>query len=150
MKGVQNIARAVGLVLLLFIGGACSTEPDPLQYGSDVCFFCKMTLVDKKFGAELVTDKGKVYKFDDVNCFINFYNSGLEDPDHYSHVLVIDYSNPGKLISARDAFYVKSAELRSPMDGQVAAFESKPAMDNFKQQWKGIYLAWGEVVTQYK
>ncbi len=146
--------KVIGFVgYLLFVSlilGSCSAEPEPLNYGTDVCQFCKMTLMDKKFGAELVTDKGKVYKFDDMNCFLNFYNSDYEETSHFSHVLVVNYLNPGNLINARDAFYLKANEIRSPMDGQVAAFESKAEMDNFKKQWKGIYLAWGEVVTQYK
>ncbi len=106
--------------------------------------------MDKKFGAELVTKKGKVYKFDDLNCFINFYHSGYEPIEDFTHKLVVDYANPGKLIKATDAFYLKSPEIRSPMDGQIAAFEMKPSMDTFKKQWNGIYLVWGEVITQYK
>jgi copper chaperone NosL len=109
-----------------------------------------MTLTDKKFGAELVTRKGKVFKFDDLNCFLNFYNADFEEVDNYLHLLVVDYATPGKLIPAKEAFYLKSPDIRSPMDSQVAAFETKEAMDNFKKQWKGIYLAWGEVVTQFK
>ena len=46
----------------MIIGVAsCSTEPEPLHYGTDVCHFCKMTLVDNKFGAELVTKNGKAH-----------------------------------------------------------------------------------------
>jgi copper chaperone NosL len=142
------------ILLVIIVSGvfllSCSTEPEPLKYGTDVCYFCKMTLVDQKFGAELITRKGKVYKFDDLNCFLNFYNSGEEAEDDFSSRLVVDYSNPGNLIPAREAFYLKSAEIRSPMNGNVAAFESKASMDTFKKQWKGIYLAWGEVVTQFK
>ncbi len=129
---------------------SCSTEPEPLIYGTDVCHFCRMTLMDKKFGAELVTKKGKVYKFDDMNCFLNFYNSGYENVEDFQHTLVVDYSNPGKLIDANNSFYIKSAEIRSPMNGEVAAFEAKASMDTFKKQWKAIYLGWGEVTTQYK
>lgn len=129
---------------------SCSTEPVPLNYGTDVCQFCKMTLMDQKFGAELVTSTGKIYKFDDLNCFLNYYNSGVEAPEDFTQRLVVDYSHPGKLIEATDAFYLKSGEIRSPMNGQVAAFETKASMDTFKKQWKGIYLAWGEVVTQFK
>jgi copper chaperone NosL len=109
-----------------------------------------MTLMDKKFGAELVTKKGKVYKFDDVNCFLNFYNSGYEKVEDFKHKLVVDYANPGKLIDATNTFYLKSTTIRSPMNGQVAAFETKASMDTFNKQWKGIFLGWGEVVTQYK
>jgi copper chaperone NosL len=135
-------------IFLLFI--SCTTEPEPLVYGNDVCHFCKMTLMDKKFGAELVTKKGKVYKFDDMNCFLNFYNSGYEATEDFQHKLVIDYANPGKLIDATNGYYLKSEAIHSPMNGQVAAFELKASMDIFKKQWKAIYLGWGEVITQYK
>ncbi len=54
---------------------SCKAEPEPLHYGKDACHACKMTLMDKKFGSELVTKKGKVYKFDDTNCMLNFMNS---------------------------------------------------------------------------
>lgn len=129
---------------------ACSTEPVPLVYGTDVCRFCKMTLTDQKFGGELVTVKGKVYKFDDVRCLLNYYNTSDEKEEDYKHRLVIDYAQPGKLINAADAFYLKSAQIHSPMDGGVAAFSEKVKMDAFKHQQGGIYLAWGEVITQFK
>ncbi len=146
---MKSVRFCFGILLIINLD-SCSTEPEQLQYGTDACHFCKMTLMDKKFGAELVTTKGKVYKFDDLSCFINYYNSGIEPTDIYEHTLVIDYSDPGKLIDATTAFYVASPQIRSPMDGKVAAFELKPSMDNFKKQCNGIYLSWGEVVTQYK
>jgi copper chaperone NosL len=151
-KGISDM-KYFGYCFLVILGTitmSCSTEPEPLNYGTDVCHFCKMTLMDNKFGAELVTKKGKIYKFDDARCFINYYNSGNDDPSDFQRALVIDYFNPGNLINAFDAFYLKSSEIRSPMDGQVAAFETKASMSKFKKEWKGIYLAWGEVVTQYK
>src|SRR5690606_41654244 len=55
---------------------ACSVGPEPLRYGEDACHSCRMTLMDKKFGAEVVSVKGKVFKFDDMNCMVNFLNSG--------------------------------------------------------------------------
>ena len=143
MKCFATLLIGIGLV-------SCSAEPEPLHYGTDVCHFCKMTLSDKKFGAELVTRKGRIYKFDDMRCFINYYNSGKEPVDDFQYKLAVDYSNPGKLFNAADGFYVISPEIRSPMDGQTAAFETRDSMDNFRKKWKGIYLSWGEVVTQYK
>jgi len=129
---------------------SCSVEPEPLQYGEDACYTCKMTLMDKKFGAELVTKKGKVFKFDDVNCMLTFYNSGEIDPSGFSHRLVVDFSQPGKLVDAANAFYLKSSEIKSPMASQIAAFEKKEHLDERKEQLEGIYLVWGELVTQFK
>lgn len=146
--GTKLIARCLVFISLLL--SACSVQPEPLQFGKDVCHFCKMTLMDKKFGAELVTNKGKVYRFDDLNCMLNFYNSGYEEPAAFQFKLVVDFNNPGQLIDATNAFYLKSSALRTPMGSEVAAFESKSSLDAHKKEIKGIFLAWGEVVTQYK
>ena len=141
--------KFIGICLIPFLL-ACSAEPEPLLYGTDACHACKMTLMDKKFGAELVTQKGKVYKFDDVNCMLNFYNAPENNSEQFKHRLVVDFMQPGKLIPVGDAFFVKSTEIKSPMASQIAAFESEESMNKMKQEWDGIYLVWGEVVTQFK
>jgi copper chaperone NosL len=106
--------------------------------------------MDKKFGAELVTTKGKVFKFDDVNCMLSYYNSGHTQPTEFSHRLVVDFSQPSRLIDAADAFYLKSPAIKSPMASQIAAFGEKEEMEELKNELKGIYLVWGELVAQFK
>lgn len=105
-----------------------------------------MTLVDNKFGAELVTEKGKIYKFDDLRCLLDYMKSA-PGTESYLHTLVIDFGNPGTLIKAKDAHYVTSPEIRSPMDGRMAAFESESSMNTYRKQWNGTYLKWDEVIT---
>jgi copper chaperone NosL len=129
---------------------SCSVNPEPLQFGKDACHTCKMTLMDKKFGAEIVTKKGKIYKFDDMNCMINFHNSGHEPEENLAYRLVIDFANPEKLINAQEAFYIKSENIKSPMASQVAAFSTKEQSDRHKKEWTGILLTWGELITQFK
>ena len=53
----------MGLVAL-FLAVSCSPEAQPINYGSDQCDFCRMTIVDKAHAAEVVTKKGRAYKFD--------------------------------------------------------------------------------------
>jgi copper chaperone NosL len=138
----------VGILVMMML--ACSTEPQPLVYGKDGCHACKMTLMDKKFGAEVVTTKGKVYKFDDVNCMLNFLHSGELGERDIAHRLVIDFANPEKLIDTSHAFFLKSNTIKSPMASQVAAFEREEDMKRVKEELGGIYLVWGELVTQFK
>jgi copper chaperone NosL len=136
--------------MLAFTLLSCKVEPEPIQYGKDGCSHCRMTLVDKKFGAELVTSKGKIYKFDDVNCMLSLYNSNEFTHEDFTYILVVDFQQPGKLIDARDAFYLKSSAINSPMASQVAAFEKKESMEAVQKQNEGIYMVWGELVTQFK
>ena len=138
------------LLLFLIVIVGCSSGPEPLAYGKDGCHHCKMTLMDRKFGAEIVTAKGKVFKFDDVNCMINYINANITDEREIVHKLVVEFSEQEKLVDAGSAFFVKSEEIRSPMNSQVAAFEDYEKMKAFKETVSGIYLTWGELITQYK
>ena len=140
----------ITIILLTILTFSCTVEPESLQYGHDACYTCKMTLMDTKFGAEIVTKKGKVYKFDDINCLINFHNSGDELEENMAYRLVVDFSNPEKLIDAREAFYIKSNQVKSPMASQIASFETKEQADLNKKKWQGIWLSWGELVTEFK
>src|SRR5690606_16312676 len=123
---------------------------EPLNYGVDGCHHCKMTLMDRKFGGEVVSSKGKVFKFDDVNCMVNFLNSGELAESDVAYRMIVDFSKPEKLINAADALFIKSDKIKSPMASQVAAFENKADLDSHNEQWKGIFLSWGELITQYK
>ena len=133
-------------IMLALVFWACSIEPEPLIYGKDQCHSCKMTLMDKKFGAELVTTKGKVYKFDDINCLFNFYN-GSVNKDDFRFKLVVDFSQPEKLIDAEKAVYLKSGKIKSPMASQVAAFET--TQTNLAAEWNATEYEWGELQNQF-
>ena len=136
-------------VFLICLAG-CEVKPEPLFFGKDLCHTCKMTLIDNKYGAELVTKKGKIYKFDDMNCMLNFYHSGYEEPTDFQFLQVIDFSRPGILIDGMHALYLKSDDLRTPMASGIAAFESEQTLNEAKQTFKGVMLSWGEVNTQFK
>lgn len=129
---------------------SCSVKPEPLIMGKDACYTCKMTLMDNRFGGEIVTKKGKVYKFDDLNCMINFHNSNYEPRENIEHRLVVDFAQTAKFIDATKTFYCKSDKINSPMGSQVAAFERMADLDKFNSEWPGTTLTWNELVTQLK
>jgi copper chaperone NosL len=129
---------------------SCSVEPEPLQYGKDACYVCKMTLMDNKFGAEVISTKGKIFKFDDTNCLINFLNTDVLTDKDIAHCLITDFASPGILIDAKTAFYAKSEKIKSPMAGNVAAFQNETNLKIQNHSWKGIELSWGELITQFK
>lgn len=144
-KMTTSQIRTSAVALFCLTLAACNVAPEPLQFGKDGCHHCKMTLMDNKFGAEILTSKGKVYKFDDVNCMLNFHNSGKVAADEIAEVLVIDFSSPGKLINAQKAFYIKSPEIRSPMGSEVAAFETNAELEKINAAWNGEKLDWASL-----
>lgn len=147
-QGIMYKNVCTVILAVLFI--SCSIKPEPLNFGQDACHTCKMTLMDKKFGAEVVMNKGKVYKFDDLNCLINFNNSEYEPEENIAYRLVVDFAYPEKLIHAKQAFYSKSNHIKSPMSSHIAAFEKKEDLETYNKEWEGIILTWGELVTQFK
>jgi len=142
--------RIFSLIAILCFLASCSADPRPIVYGQDGCHHCKMTLMDPKYGSELVTEKGKVFIFDDLNCMLNFKNSDEGKGQEYKHILVTDYLNEGILIEAKDAFYLKSEQFKTPMASQIVAFKDYDLLKEQKYADGGIYLAWGELVTQFK
>lgn len=139
----------IGTILLLcFSLLSCSVNPEPLVLGKDACYTCKMTFIDKKFGAEIVTKKGKVYKFDDLNCMLKFMDSKYESAENIALQLVVDFAQPEKLVNARQAFYSQSEQVKSPMSSHVAAFEKKEDLEGYNKEWSGVILTWEELLKQ--
>ena len=92
------MGRLIYILLMTVLFTSCEVGPEPIRYGEEGCQYCKMTIVDKQHASELVTTKGKVYKFDAIECMINFKS---ENPSKdFELELVNDYKNPGQLIDA--------------------------------------------------
>ena len=107
--------------------------------------------MDTKFGAQVVTNKGKIFIFDDVNCLMSFLETDeINMETDAKHILVTDYHSPESLVDATIAFYLKSDAFKTPMASQIVAFEDYETLKTYKAKNGGVYLAWGELVTQFK
>ena len=128
LKTMISQTRTVYCILVLFITislGSCHPEPQQIQYGKDDCVECRMTIMDPKFGGEVVTKKGKVFKFDDVHCIASFLERrGVEMSDIHK-TLFSNYNNTNEFINVGSAEFVVSHEFKSPMGGNAAAFKDK-------------------------
>jgi copper chaperone NosL len=119
---VTKLSTSVALIAILLIG--CNPKAEKINLGKDQCAECKMTIVDPKFGAEIVTKKGKVYKFDDTHCIAVFLERrGLELSDIHQ-TLFVQYNTPGEFVAVKSAEFVVSSQFKSPMGGNAAAFKN--------------------------
>jgi copper chaperone NosL len=146
VRPIANAAMAAGL--LVFFISSCSNKPQPFNYGKDICDNCKMTIIDPKFGGEIITKKGKIYKFDDAACMIHFLKSGSVKEDDISQKLVINFQQQNDFIDVNNAFLLISAELKTPMGGNAAAFASQEEALKLKNTAAGEIMRWNDVLNK--
>lgn len=124
---------------------ACDAQTKPIKFGKDACSHCRMIISDPRFGAELVTTKGKVFMFDDLNCYWNFRTAQKLEESDIAHSVVVLFNQPGTFRNAGDACFLGSREIRSPMGSGVAAFDTKEACAAHPEGANGKQLSWEEV-----
>ena len=143
--------RKLQTVSLFFIGlltlslNGCSTQPQPIRIGQDNCDFCKMTISDNRFGGEIVTKKSKVYKFDDEHCIMAFLNSKKVGQKEIDGIYFTDFIAPHQLINVKDAYFLQSPSLKSPMNGNVAAFSNEDSLNNMLPKFYGNKISWEDM-----
>jgi copper chaperone NosL len=135
----------IALLLLFF---SCNVSPKPIVYGSDGCHFCKMTIVDKVHAAEIVTQKGKVYKFDATECMINFMDEF--DTSEIALYLSNNYTQPEELIDAVQATFLISENIPSPMGAFLSAFKTKADAEKMQAEKGGKLYNWTELLAKFK
>ncbi|MDZ7624695.1 MAG: nitrous oxide reductase accessory protein NosL [Ignavibacteriaceae bacterium] len=128
----------------------CKGGPEPINYGHDECDFCRMLITDNRYGSELVTDKGKVFKFDEAGCMIEYAMVKNLIGDTNQKFLVTDFATPETLIDAAKAFYVQNENFRSPMGSNVMAFDSEISRQKFVAESGGSLLNWVDVIELVK
>tara|TARA_R110000868_G_scaffold342194_2_gene603002 strand:+ start:13840 stop:14313 length:474 start_codon:yes stop_codon:yes gene_type:complete len=135
----------IGFLLILF---SCNVAPQAIDYGNEACHFCTMTIVDKLHAAEIVTQKGKVYKFDSTECMINFMNE--LDTSTIKLYLSNNYTEPEALIDATTATFLISKNVPSPMGGFLSAFKNKEDAVQVQTAKEGTIYSWDELLNHYK
>jgi copper chaperone NosL len=142
---------SIKMTVVLFIVTAmvsCNAGPEPITIGTDNCTFCKMTISDARFGAEIVTKKGKVFKFDDAHCIVSFIQTKQLPQSDINNIYFTNFSNGHSLIKVKEALLFKSDALHSPMGGNVAAFNQQDSIKIIQQQYNGIAISWNELNKQ--
>ncbi len=141
MKKVYNF-----LLISIFLL-SCTPTPQEIEYHYDECAYCAMKISDSKFGAELVTDKSKVYKFDSGECLIDYV---LKENPELGLLLVTDYTRPHTLIDAYEAIYLISQNLPSPMGANLSSYESLADAEKMQSEKGGELYTYDQVLELFK
>ncbi len=137
----------IALSISVFLFG-CKPGTVPIEYGHDECHYCSMTIVNKQYGAELVTDKGKVLKFDAIECLVHYIHDTPELKT--SFIVVNTFDMPGELLNAQSCTYLISKELPSPMGANLTAFSTKEKAIDMQESKPGNIFTWDELLRKKK
>ncbi len=135
------------LSILLVFAGCAGQDPQPIEYGKDNCTFCQMLITDHEFGSELITPKGKVFKFDSIECLVAYSQMpGNYDPKA-SAVYVTSMLEPDVLFDAKSAMFVISKTIDSPMGANLAAFRSHEAAKKTISDTAAVHYNWEKLLS---
>jgi copper chaperone NosL len=140
-KAVAPVVIAGMMLTFLSCGGAAT--PKAINVNKDVCVACKMTVVDLKFAPQLITDKGKYYVFDDINCMVKFAKS--DEKLKTGKMFVPNYLNETEFLEVQSAFYIEGGDVKSPMNANIAAFKTAEEANQYAERLNANVILWEDI-----
>jgi copper chaperone NosL len=156
-----SLAVAAGLYITLFrkrrpamaaaalsmaASAACAGGgPRPFKLNEDSCDFCRMSIVDARYGGQAVTTTGRVYTFDSIECLAGFARrvpSGT-----IRSLYVVDLQHPGTFVHVEQAGFLKDVMITSPMGKSIAGFISPAAAEEQRAMLGGHVARWADVLA---
>lgn len=144
-----NNSLSICLLFAIMLFAGCSHKPVPIEYGKDLCSECEMVISDTRFGTELVTAKGKIFRFDSIECLLASVQLEKDLKSTGNGLWVTAFNNPSKLVEAEKTFYVIDESIRSPMGGNVAAFMDTVTLRVVVPNQTAAILSWGQLNTRF-
>lgn len=144
------IYRLLSIIAFASVMTSCSTGPEPIAYGHDGCSYCEMTIMDQRYGTELVTDKGKIFKFDSVECLVRFIKEGEADQTNVKLVLLTPFTHPETLEDANQSLILHSQGIPSPMGMFLTAFKDELTARKFQEENGGTIYTWKELLVKFE
>jgi copper chaperone NosL len=146
LRRKEKISPAIAILIFLCasVFMSCSGgKAEPVRLNKDQCDNCKMTISDGKFACEILTDKGKTLKFDDLGCLFNYKKAN--PATIVKSYLVGDYTQNNQMIDAAAATYFMAEGLNSPMGGNMAAFKEKADAASNAQKFNAPLMDWKQL-----
>jgi copper chaperone NosL len=129
----------------MMMSGCSAPAPQPIVFGEDACHYCNMTIMERGFACELVTTKGKVYKYDAIECLAAYRHAGSIAAEDVHSQWVSDYNNAGVILNADSAMFIYSKQIRSPMAGGLCAVADYDVAIRVRDSSRGRIVTWTEV-----
>lgn len=125
MKSPLRIAAAVSLVLLAACGGEAD-GPAPLDTENEACAWCRMSVSDLRFAAQLTAPAHEPRSFDDAGCLRDWLKEPRETAPWTAWVS--DHRTK-EWVKAADALFVLNPAVQTPMNSGLVAWASEASRE---------------------
>lgn len=144
-KLMKQHITIMALPIMIFSLFSCEpTKPDAIKFNSDNCDNCGMTISNPKFASVLFTTKGRTYKFDDISCLLDYKNDNKEKAIN-AGLYVSNFLSGNQLLPVEIAVYIKGENVKSPMGGNIAAFDNQENANAYAVNLSAEYINWDEI-----
>ncbi len=133
---------AVGLLFLLVGCKADLDQPPKVRWGEEPCARCNMLISDQQFAAALTLQNGEIRKYDDIGCLLKDYAAHKTQV----HRLWVRRYDGDEWLDARQAWFVRSERLHSPMGFNLAAVGSEEDAKRLANSVKGKVLRFDDLL----
>lgn len=138
---LASVLMAAGMLTLMACG---ASGPRDLKINEDICAYCKMTITEPAFAAQLTTVQGRHYLFDDVSCMAGYWK---ENPNlKYDQFYVADVCNAPVFIDVEKATFLHSEDFRSPMGGNIGGFANQDSAAHYQIKYNASPTSWDELI----
>lgn len=142
---INSTTAVLTIALCILSLTGCDVKQEPIKIGVDNCHFCKMTISNHRFGAEIITMKGRIYKYDELGCLLSDVKEGRIKKTDIKSIYSTDFLSNNELLLINNAFILNSDELKSPMGSNLATFSNKDSLTTYLNQMKGKQIFWDEL-----
>jgi len=118
--------------------------------GRPTCDYCRMIITEKEYGGKIKTVKGKTLIFDATECMAAYVIKAMVKPAEIQSLWSMHFSQPGRMVNAKTAFYLQSNSMMSPMSINLSAYSSRAEAERMRENHPGEILNWTQVLDHVK
>lgn len=118
--------RQFAIVLVALALTACGREVKPaeLDTANTACRYCRMSVSDVHFAAQIVAPGVEAQFFDDIGCLTNHLKEKDVKVPAGAVAFVADHRT-GTWVRAASAVYTRTDSVSTPMSGGIVAYASE-------------------------
>ncbi|MCB1191660.1 MAG: nitrous oxide reductase accessory protein NosL [Leptospiraceae bacterium] len=127
--------KLFGIIVMIFLIIGCKQDkPVPIKSNEHRCEYCRMQIMDMRFDSQAVTDKGRRYYFDSIECLVAWW---IQNEAQTKLLWVKNYNNTNEWIELSQAHILRSEKIPSPMGGFFSAYKTENDREENKNKFGG-------------